>query len=60
MQVKKQVLVGSVIMKQTKQDTATERELEMGRRLCDRAVEEVFFGEVKTGAKTIDGKKERV
>lgn len=54
---KKQVLVGSVVMKQTQKDSATESELGMGWRYCDRAV---FFGEVTIGAKTINGKKKQV
>lgn len=43
-------------MKQTKQDSATEKEMGMGRRLCEK----VFFGEVPIGAKSINDKKEQV
>lgn len=43
-------------MKETKQDSATENEFDMGRRVCEK----VFFGEVTIGANTINDKKEQV
>lgn len=43
------VTIGSVVRKQIKPDTAAESELGIRRRLYDRVLKKVFFGEVMIG-----------